>query len=291
MRITERLNAWWALAREDSANGRTLRRRIAAVDAMVLLFCGLLLAIGLGIVVLAFLSALLVTVGTALAIAAFPLVRDRLGSSLPVWRSHAQAAGAVVAPRWREARRSSGSALASGRRRASAVAAVAYQSGLRAGAELVNAGSETASRVASRLNSVDPRREALHLNAAGSELRRSGRFEEAAECHRRALEILRELDDRRAVALTESNLALALSQAGDDYWAIGLFEEAAATLRDLGDEEHEAQIMANLGLAHHRHGRAEEAESMLRLALTKLSPASSAYRTIESQLVRVGNGD
>jgi hypothetical protein len=39
-----------------------------------------------------------------------------------------------------------------------------------------------------------------------------------------------------------------------------------------------------------RHGRAEEAESFLRLALTKLSPASSAYRTIESELVRASNG-
>ncbi|HZC29812.1 MAG TPA: tetratricopeptide repeat protein, partial [Gaiellaceae bacterium] len=146
----------------------------------------------------------------------------------------------------------------------------------------------TAARVAEWAR-VDPRREAQRLNAAGSEHRRNGRYDEAAECHRRALEILRELDDRRAVALTESNLAIALSRAGDDHWAIGLFEEAAATLRELGDEEHEARIMANLGLAHRRHGRRDEGDSFLRLALAKLSPASNAYRTIESQLVRVSD--
>jgi tetratricopeptide (TPR) repeat protein len=86
--------------------------------------------------------------------------------------------------------------------------------------------------------------------------------------------------------LTQSNLALALSHAGDDESAIELFEEAAATLRDLGDEEHEAQIMANLGLAHRRHGRREEGDNVLELALTKLSPESSAYHTIEAELRR-----
>ena len=290
MRITERLNAWWRLACEDSTDGKTLRRRIAAIDAMVLLFCGFLVAIGLGVVVLAFLAALLIAVAALLLVAALPRARQWVGCSMPTWRSHGRTARAFIAPRWREARRSSVSAFAFGRRRASALAAAAFESGSRAGRELARAGSASAVRVASRLSAGDPKREALRLNAVGSELRRSGRFDEAAECHRRALEILRELDDRRAVALTESNLALALSHAGDDHWAIGLFEEAAATLRELGDQEHEAQIMANLGLAHRRHGRAEEAESMLRLALTKLSPASSAYRTIESELVRASNG-
>src|SRR5205823_14235598 len=136
------------------------------------------------------------------------------------------------------------------------------------------------------LTAVDPKREALRLNAAGSELRRTGRYDEAAECHRRALDILRALDDRRAVALTESNLALALSHAGDDHWAIGLFEEAAATLRELGDHEHGAQVMANLGLMHRRHGRREEGDNVLQLALNDLSPASSAYHTFEAELRR-----
>jgi tetratricopeptide (TPR) repeat protein len=291
MRITERLDVWWRLAREDSAEGRTLRRRIAAIDAMVLLFCGFLVAIGLGVVVLAFLAVLLIAVVVLFVIAALPHSRPWLDRSIPSWASRARTARAFIAPRWREARRSSVSALDLSRRHGSAFASAALDSGLSAARELARAGSATAARVASQLSGRDPERDALRLNAAGSELRRNGRFAEAAECHRRALEILRELDDRRAIALTESNLALALSQAGDDHWAIGLFEEAAATLRELGDDEHEARIVANLGLAHRRHGRDEEAESMLRLALTKLPPASNAYRTIESELVRAGNGN
>jgi tetratricopeptide (TPR) repeat protein len=133
---------------------------------------------------------------------------------------------------------------------------------------------------------VDQHREALRLNAAGTQHRREGRYDEAVEHHRQALELLRALGDRRGVALTQSNLALALSHSGDDEWAIGLFEEAAATLRELGDHEHEAQIMANLGLAHRRHGRREEGDNVLELALTKLDPASSAYHAIETQLRR-----
>lgn len=283
MRTNEWLNAWWTIAREDSAEGKTLRRRVAAINAMVFLFCGFLLAIGLRVVVLVFFAGLLVALAAVLVIAAMPRARPWLARSRPVLRARVGAGRAALAPRWREARRSTGSGLASARRRLSGFAATAYESGKQAEAKIT-------ARLASRLSSMDPRREALRLNAAGSEYRRNGHFAAAAECHRRALEILRELDDRRAIALTESNLALALSHAGDDHWAIGLFEEAAATLRELGDEEHEAQIMANLGLAHRRHGRDDEAESFLRLALTKLSPASTAYRTIESELVRAGDG-
>jgi tetratricopeptide (TPR) repeat protein len=286
MRTNERLNVWWSLAREDSDDGRTLRRRIAAINAMMLLVCGFLLAIGLRVVVLAFLAGLLVALGAVLVTAALPRARQRLERSMPVWRSRGRAASASVVPVWREARGTTVSGLVSGRRRVAALAASVYESGSRTGRQLAQAGSAGAARLASQLTAADPWREALRLNAAGSELRRNGRFAEAAECHRRALDILRALDDRRAIALTESNLALALSHAGDDHWAIGLFEEAAATLRELGDEEHEAQIMANLGLAHRRHGCAEEVDSMLRLALSKLSPASTAYRTIESELVR-----
>jgi tetratricopeptide (TPR) repeat protein len=131
-----------------------------------------------------------------------------------------------------------------------------------------------------------PAREAIRLNATGTHHRRSGRYDEAIECHRQALEILRALGDRRGVALTQSNLALALSHAGDDNWAVGLFEEAAVTLAELGDDEREAQIIANLGITHRRHGRREEGDNALELALAKLSPTSSAYQSIRSELHR-----
>jgi tetratricopeptide (TPR) repeat protein len=133
---------------------------------------------------------------------------------------------------------------------------------------------------------IDLHREALRLNASGTRHRRNGAHAEAVDLHRRALEILHELGDRRAVALTQNNLALALSHVSDDSSAIALFEEAAATLRELGDAEHEGRIIANLGLAHRRHGRYEQSENVLQLALTKLTPTSRAYETVEAEVRR-----
>ena len=56
MRTTEQINSFWELAREQSLRGQILRRRITAIGAIALGFSGLLLAIGLGGVVLAFLA-------------------------------------------------------------------------------------------------------------------------------------------------------------------------------------------------------------------------------------------
>jgi tetratricopeptide (TPR) repeat protein len=143
-----------------------------------------------------------------------------------------------------------------------------------------------ATSLARRSVRVDPQRDAIRLNTAGTRHRRSGRYTEAVECHRHALELLRALGDRRGVALTQSNLALALSHAGDDDWSVGLLEEAAAMLRELGDQEHEARIMANLGATHRRHGRRAQGDNVLELALSKLSPASTAYQAIAAELRR-----
>lgn len=127
-------------------------------------------------------------------------------------------------------------------------------------------------------------REALRRNAEGVQLRRQGSYSEAAAEHRAALEILRALGDQRSVALTLNNLALTVSHDGDDTTAVALFEEAATILGELGDDQVEGQVMANLGLTHRRHGRSEEANNVLQLALTKLTPASTAYHQVEAEL-------
>jgi tetratricopeptide (TPR) repeat protein len=118
------------------------------------------------------------------------------------------------------------------------------------------------------------------------QLRRRGAYSEAAAEHRAALEILRALGDQRSVALTLNNLALTVSHDGDDSTAVALFEEAATILGELGDDQVEGQVMANLGLTHRRHGRSEEANNVLQLALTKLTPASTAYHQVEAELRR-----
>jgi len=129
-------------------------------------------------------------------------------------------------------------------------------------------------------------REALQLNAEGTRRRRSESYEEAVELHQNALEILREVGDQRAVALTLNNLALAVSHTDGDGTAIGLFEEAASILHELGDEEHEGRVIANLGLTHRRLGRREQSDNVLQLALTKLAPTSREYQTVEAELRR-----
>ena len=189
-------------------------------------------------------------------------------------------------PRVRSAYRLCAHTGTSTRRQACALIGRAVASCSRTAPALVQSAPRTITRIALRARPSDPRRHALRLNAAGTQYRRDGLYDQAVECHRHAVEIFRALDDPKAVALTQSNLALALSHAGDDKWAIGLFEEAAATLGELGDEEHEAQIIANLGLAHRRHGRREEGDNVLELALSKLAPASSEYQAIEAELRR-----
>jgi tetratricopeptide (TPR) repeat protein len=133
---------------------------------------------------------------------------------------------------------------------------------------------------------LDRHHQALRLNELGVELRRTGNYELAAEQHRAALAIVRDLGDRRAEALTLNNLALALASSGGVAPAVQHFEQSLVVLRELGDEEHEGRVIANLGFVHRRQGRTEEAENLLHAALDKLPPDSSAYHQVEKQLRR-----
>jgi tetratricopeptide (TPR) repeat protein len=95
-----------------------------------------------------------------------------------------------------------------------------------------------------------------------------------------------DLDDRRTEALTLNNLALALVHTGSVSVAVDYFEQALVLLRELGDERHEGQVIANLGFVRRRQGRDDDARSLLNAALDKLPPESSAYRQVEEQLRR-----
>ena len=130
------------------------------------------------------------------------------------------------------------------------------------------------------------RSQALQLNELGAELRRRGAPGQAAEQHRVALEIARDLGDDQAEALTLNSLALALAQGGAEAEAVEHLEQARVVLRELGDEKHEAQVIANLGIVYRRQGNSEEAVSLLHEALHKLAPGSWAYRQVEEELSR-----
>jgi tetratricopeptide (TPR) repeat protein len=134
---------------------------------------------------------------------------------------------------------------------------------------------------------VDPGGRARQLNTLGAQLRRERDYEQAADQHRAALAIVRELGDGRAEALTLNNLALALVHTeGGVPAAIEDFEQSLDLLRELGDEELEGQVIANLASVRRRQGRDEDAASLLNAALDKLPPESPAYRQVEEQLRR-----
>ena len=135
-----------------------------------------------------------------------------------------------------------------------------------------------------RLLRVEPKQQALELNELGARLRREGDPDKAAEQHREALEIVRDLGDGQAEAMTLNNLALALANGGAEEEAVEHLEQAIVVLRALGDEEHEGLVIANLGSVHRRQGHSEEAVVLLHEALEKLPPESSAYRRVEEEL-------
>lgn len=296
----------------DGSAGATRRRRLGAGTGLSLFIGGFLAAVGLSEVVVAFFALMCLVVVGGVAVLAAPRavsalrtldVRRRSDSLVSGARVSARTltrgarvaartltggtrlvAGGVTAGTLLAARAvTRGARVAAGRLRGSTNAA---RAGLRSRlhALTVPAGGETL--VPRAPTAAEAREEAQRLNASGVQLRRSGRHIDAAGQHRAALTILRGLDDRAAIALTLNNLALALGHAGDDAAAIDLFDEAATILRELGHGQHEGQVIANLGFVHRRYGRSDEAADVLQLALTKLTPSSNAYRTIEAELAR-----
>jgi hypothetical protein len=302
MPSADRINTRWSLMWASSAEGGRTRRRLGAGAALAVLMSGLLTAIGLGVAVVGFAALVFIVVGGAAATRAVPACWPRVRSGGGKIAAAVLRRSGIVLVQARTGlshlRRLASSLLAWLRLQGPPLAKVCADCASRACQRLATSASATLMamregaelvhrrRRSERAQPIDLQRAALRLNASGTRHRRNGAHARAVELHRRALEILLGLEDRRAVALTQNNLALALSYVGDDSGATALFEEAAATLRELGEEEHEGQIIANLGLAHRRHGRYEQSESVLKLALTKLTPDSRAYEAVEAEISR-----
>jgi tetratricopeptide (TPR) repeat protein len=275
-------NSLWYLVRSDTEEARQARRRLVVGSAFAVFLGGLLTAAGLAIVVLGVCLLIVAVVGGTAGLRALRRHWDGLQRS-------AYSILTVATRAFMHNARRTATALHAF---AQHVVQVVIPRATHVGSRGVHRVSQTATTrwqryAAPRTRPIDLQREALRLNAAGTKQRRSGAPAEAIQLHQRALDLLSQTHDPRAVALTQNNLALALSHAGDDRSATTLFERAAATARELGDDEHEGRIMANLALAHRRHGRSHECEEALRLALTKLRRDSSAYRRVEAELSRV----
>jgi hypothetical protein len=278
----------WQLVRERSPRGERLRRRIAVLTAAAVFLGGLLIAVGLGLLVLFLVVAALIATVVGSAVWAASRVQSseadfaRIGRGALVGVDRARGLGSKVA-------RDAAPVVAAATRRARdlqpVVSGLVERAATRARA-VDWSGWPYAGDSTSELEPDEQHKRAVQLNAEGAQLRSEGRAEEAAERHRQALAIFRRLGDRRAEAPTLNSLALALDSAGDTEAAVERFEQALAILRDLHDERHEGKVIANLGFTMLRHGDDERARGLLETALDKLDPESRAAQQVVEQLRR-----
>jgi tetratricopeptide (TPR) repeat protein len=101
--------------------------------------------------------------------------------------------------------------------------------------------------------------EATALNQIGIIDGELGRFEQAADHHRRALALFREAGDRAGEARALVNIGLDETQLGRYEQAARHQQEALVICRDLGDRFGEARALTNLGSARRLQGRYQEA--------------------------------
>jgi len=256
----------WQLLREKSPRGEFARRRAAGLAAGCVFFGGLLIALGLG--------SLLLYLIVAAAIAGGVYVVVRKGLRLPRGLRRPDLAGVR-----RQAGRSATSVRVVSTRVARDVRARSRAVDLQGWPYAGGAAPPSA-------DPEEEHRRAVQLNARGAQLRGEGRPEQAAEQHRQALAIFRKLGDRAGEAPTLNSLALALDAAGDTEAAVERFEQALTILRSEGDERHEGRVIANLGFTMLRHGEDDRARDLLETALDKLDPESRTAQQVVEQLRR-----
>jgi tetratricopeptide (TPR) repeat protein len=298
----------WPRQAEGPVDREQLRRRVLAFAGIWFLFAGMLAALGFPILLLASLAALLI--GGVVVAGLWLVRRYELGRAIQLARPSIERASGKLRPSIERAsgkvgpsiERASGNLRPSIERASGKVGPSIERASrkLRSSIDELDApqrlgrlanGAAQQARQALEVRprkpaAPDPSRRARRLNELGAQLRREGEYERAAEQHRAALAIVRELDDPRTEALTLNNLALALVHTGSVSVAVEHFEQALGLLRELGDERHEGQVIANLGFVRRRQGRDEDARNLLTAALDKLPPESSAYRQVEEQLRR-----
>jgi tetratricopeptide (TPR) repeat protein len=261
---------------ERSVDREQLRRRVLAFGGIWFLLAGFLAALGFGVLLLASLA--LVLVGGVVVGGLWLVSRYRVGRAF-------RAGAASIERASRAGVSSVGRASRGGKAR---LGELGLRERLHDSANGVSRRAHALVENHQRKPVADDRGGRAHrLNELGAHLRREGDHEGAVVQHRAALAIVRDQGDRRAEALTLNNLALALVHtSGGVPVAVQHFEQSLYLLRELGDEELEGQVIANLAFVRRRQGRDDDAEILLHAALDKLPPESSAYRQVEEQLRR-----
>jgi tetratricopeptide (TPR) repeat protein len=103
------------------------------------------------------------------------------------------------------------------------------------------------------------RGEGADLGSLGLAYADLGQVEKAIEYHEKALEISREIGDRQGEGNDLGNLGIAYQRLGRVEKAIGYYEKALEISREIGDRRQEGNALGNLGLACADLGQVERA--------------------------------
>jgi DNA-binding SARP family transcriptional activator/tetratricopeptide (TPR) repeat protein len=128
----------------------------------------------------------------------------------------------------------------------------------------------------------DRRSEQACLNVLGYAFRQLGRHSEAIECLERAHSICQDVGHRYGEAATLNHLGLVHKHLRRFDDAVTCHTRALALNQDLDDRSGQAIALANLGWTHHRAGTSEEAVECFRRSLTLTREAGDRYQEAES---------
>jgi DNA-binding SARP family transcriptional activator/tetratricopeptide (TPR) repeat protein len=128
----------------------------------------------------------------------------------------------------------------------------------------------------------DRRNEQACLNILGYAFRQLGRHTEAVEALERAHGICRDIGHRYGEAATLNHLGLVHKHLRRFDDAVACHTAALALNRELDDRSGQAVALANLGWAHHRAGTSEDAVECFRRSLALAREAGDRYQEAET---------
>ena len=144
--------------------------------------------------------------------------------------------------------------------------------------------------LSSALGETGKRARADSLKSLGMAHHTLGRFEPADQFKEQALQLFRELGDRRAVGNLLNSLGETARLRGDYSAALARYREALTIAREIGNRNGEILYLGNLGAAHTGLGDYASAEADLREATRMASEAgyvglSENYRFLAEALL------
>jgi tetratricopeptide (TPR) repeat protein len=135
---------------------------------------------------------------------------------------------------------------------------------------------------------TDPWLRAANLSSLGNTYRDLKQFELAVKCHKEALAIACELNNRAEERRHRSNLGSAYRAQGYVEQALKLYEEALVIAHELGDRRRAGAALGNLGSAYRLLGQVERAIESHKQAMAIARKRHDRPRE-GSELARLGN--